>query len=45
MAQTAAYRQRGGGDFKMNCQYTRIHLMAYLDDELDVSETLRLEHH
>ena len=29
----------------MNCQYTRIHLMAYLDDELDVSETLRLEQH
>jgi anti-sigma factor RsiW len=45
MAQTAAYRQRGGGDFKMNCQYTRVHLMAYLDDELDVSDTLHLEQH
>jgi anti-sigma factor RsiW len=29
----------------MNCPDTRIYLMAYLDDELDVAETLRVEQH
>lgn len=29
----------------MNCQYAKMHLMAYLDDELDVTDTLQVEQH